>query len=172
MGTRTSQCPGARAMPCWKDPSQGSHQAPPQHLGASPGDSEEKFRLLCPPPGFLTPLNLHNSLSAVPWGQWDPSSSRAPCSSRRFLRSAPALALAHANKLHQRLSPCTWGWRVPALGPQPGLAPIPSAAGHCKPSPECLAAAWLFGHAPGSDRGSSIPLTTGLRNGGSVGGCD
>lgn len=43
-GTRTSQCPGARAMLCWKEPSQGSQQAP-QHLGArevSPGDLEAR----------------------------------------------------------------------------------------------------------------------------------
>lgn len=99
---------------------------------------EEKFRLLCPPTGFLAPLNLHNSSSAVPWGQWDPCSSRAPCGSRRFLRSAPALALAHANNCTNGSLPARGGWRAPALGPQPGLVPIPSAAGDCKPSRSAL----------------------------------
>lgn len=139
-GTRTSQCPGARAIPCWKDPGQGSHQAPPQLLGArevSPGDSEEKFRLLCPPTGFLAPLNLHNNPSALPWGQWDPCSSRAPCGSRRFLRSAPALALAHANNCTNG-SPCTWGL-VSARPWSPARArPRPECRGGLRARPECL----------------------------------
>ena len=44
-GTRTTQCPGARVMLCWKDPRKSSQQAPPQHLGArevSPRDSEAR----------------------------------------------------------------------------------------------------------------------------------
>lgn len=71
---------------------------------------EEIFRLLCPPPGFLAPLNLHNSPSAVPWGQWDPRSSQAPCGSCGFLRSAPALALAHANNCTNGSLPARGGW--------------------------------------------------------------
>lgn len=100
---------------------------------------EEKFRLLCSPSGFLAPLNLHNSPSAVPWGQWDPCGSRAPCGSRRFLRSAPALALAHANNCTNGSLPARGGCRVPALGPQPGLVPIPSASWGLQAQPECLA---------------------------------
>lgn len=47
-GTRTRRCPGARAMLCWKEPSQGSQQALPQHLRArevSCERRERKFRL-------------------------------------------------------------------------------------------------------------------------------
>lgn len=69
------------------------------------------------------------------------------------------------------LSPARGGWQVPALGPQPGLVPIPSAAGTASPA-RVPCAAWLPSHAAGSNQGSSTPLTTGVRNGGSVGGCD
>lgn len=50
--------PGARAMPCWKDPSQGSHQAPPQQFGArevNPGDSEERGEIQIPLPSDWFP---------------------------------------------------------------------------------------------------------------------
>lgn len=126
-----------RAMPCWKDRGQGSHQRPPQHLGArevSPGDSEEKFRLLRSPTGFLAPLNLHNSPSAVPRGQWDPCSSRAPCGSRRFLRSAPALALAHTNKFTNGSLPARGAGECPPLVSSQGSSPSQVPREDCKPS--------------------------------------
>lgn len=135
--------PGARAIPCWKIPAKALIRH--HHSSLEPGKStlvtqrrEEKFRFLCPPTGFLAPLNLHNSPSAVPWGQWDPGSSRAPCGSRGFLRSAPALALAHANSCTNGSLPCTWGLASARPWSPARAGPHPKCRGDCKPSQSAL----------------------------------
>jgi len=87
-GARTSWCPGTRAMPCCKEPSQGSQLAPPQHLGArevSPGDSKQegKFRLAPLLSAALRPVSWLLSVCVtapelLPGATGSPAATRLP----------------------------------------------------------------------------------------------
>lgn len=134
---------------------------------------EEKFRLLCPPTGFLAPLNLHNSPLAAPWANGTPAAAGPPAAAAGSC-GQPQLSLLLMQITAPTAPACTWGlasarpWSpARAQGSSPSQVPRGTARPAGVPG-----TVWLLGHAPGSNLGSSVPLTTGVRNGGSMGGCD